>query len=58
MHLVWRPCRLAVLVLADHAREAAGRLLDRIGTPLDTNVLLVRAADWVPPIRTAALEAL
>lgn len=41
-----------------YAREAAVRLLARIEHPLTTAVLLVRATDWVEPVRTAALRAL
>ncbi|UQN06534.1 hypothetical protein [Deinococcus sp. QL22] len=41
-----------------YARESAVRLLARLDAPLTTGILLVRAGDWAPPVRAAALEAL
>lgn len=41
-----------------YAREAAVRLLTHIDLPVATAVLLVRALDWVQPVRAVALEAL
>jgi len=51
-----------VAALAGHAdgyaREAAMRLLARMDAPLSTGILLLRADDWAPPVRAAALDAL